>query len=143
MSTERNERRIALLDQAVELIKGVPDETLNLSNWGYNNDDGCGTIGCAAGWLTHFRFGGLKLNGGYDWTPIFETDGRVFFAYAALCEVFDIESDYVVDLFYPRSGKDQVEGRTGTDKQVWLARAEKVRSEMVAGTLPFYDGEME
>jgi len=138
----RNEERIALFDQAVELIEGVPAEALDLKGWGHENNAACGTIACAAGWLTYYKFGGLVAEM-FDWTPTFKSGGDYFCGYSALAKVLDIYPSDVVDLFYPRSGIDRAKGLYGSDKQVWLARAEKYRSQMVAGTLPFYDGEME
>lgn len=136
----RNEKRIALLDEAVQLIEGVPERALDLRGWGFKNNLACGSIACAAGWLTHYKFGGL-VSEWYDLTPGFRSGGVYFCGYLALAKVFDVDSDAVVDLFSPRSVLDREKGLHGTDKQVWLARAEQFRSQMVDGTLPFYDGE--
>ncbi|CAG9229283.1 hypothetical protein [Burkholderia vietnamiensis] len=87
-----------LLKDAYEIIDGIPEENLNLNAWRTRNRGAtCGTIACAAGWLTlhpKFQTLGLTVHGSHG-VPKYRDHTH----YAALAALFEIETDDAEVLF--------------------------------------------
>ncbi|KVQ35727.1 hypothetical protein WK03_35250 [Burkholderia cepacia] len=109
-----------LLKDAYEIIDGIPFKNFNLDTW-RKRDDGatCGTIACAAGWLTlhpKFKELGLKTevgSGKFQHRPVFNGKENM----DALADLFGIELSDALQLFREKRQFEQ-----GTHKQVFLWR---------------------
>jgi hypothetical protein len=123
---------------AIEIIRSVPDEKLNLQSWQRGLwPDGliatrrvevtCKTIACAAGWLTlDPRMQEMGLTVGEDAMPTFADET----AFAALAQFFDISYDHAHALFNARSSLDCELAFRRTDKETWLYRVELFTSNL-------------
>lgn len=109
-----------LLKDAYEIIDGIPSENFNLDTW-RKRDEGatCGTIACAAGWLTlHPKFQELGLksvvgHGHYLHRPVFNGKENI----DALAELFGIKWADALRLFREKGYLE-----SGGHKQVFLRR---------------------
>lgn len=119
--------KYSLLRDAYAIIDGIPEERFNLQNWrSYESGlTDCGTIACAAGWLTmHPDMQALGLaTRGQCHSPAFNGVG----SYDALARFFGIDNDAAAGLFRTRSydGRDTLDPPKAadlSDKQLWLAR---------------------
>ncbi|MEZ2310824.1 hypothetical protein AB6809_29690 [Paraburkholderia sp. RCC_158] len=125
-----------LLKDAYAIIDGIPDDNLALNRW-RTKDQGssCGTIACAAGWLTlHPKFQELGL--GVKRTecdqsmgpwPSFAGQTRI----DALAVLFRLEFEDAYGLFGERwntPARDLGLREQATDKEIFLARVLKFLS---------------
>ncbi|KVH64446.1 hypothetical protein WS89_03960 [Burkholderia sp. MSMB1072] len=104
-----------LLKDAYEIIDGIPPRNFNLDTW-RKHDDGatCGTIACAAGWLTlHPKFQNLGLKVSNESSPVFNDKESM----SALADLFRIDWDNAFQLF-----REKRVSELGTHKQVFLRR---------------------
>lgn len=89
-----------LLKDAYAIIDGLPDENVNLNSW-RRTDCGatCGTIACAAGWLSlhpQFEALGLRYDKGRENIVL---DQSVHYGWAALAQVFSLTNSDAQHLF--------------------------------------------
>jgi hypothetical protein len=96
-----NEPNFELLKDAYEIVDGIPAENFNLNQW-RKKDRGmsCGTIACAAGWLSlHPKFQALGL--GYRDFGIegYQVTFGDEYHFAALAELFNIGNTQAHVLF--------------------------------------------
>ncbi|RQT26117.1 hypothetical protein [Burkholderia contaminans] len=111
-----------LLKDAYEIIAGIPSANMNLNTW-RTRDEGatCGTIACAAGWLTlHPKFQDLGLKVSNESShpnhlsrPVFNGKENM----AALADLFRIDWDDAFQLF-----REKTVSERGTHKQIFLRR---------------------
>jgi hypothetical protein len=133
----RNEKRIALLDEAISIIKSLPDSAVAYGTW--ESVEGELVVADPGGWLGERQLGGLRLSRCLPrHSGLSEED---FCSSEHLAFAMDIPYERAVWLFEDPFWDGEDFGVES--KCIWLARADHVRSQMVAGTLPFYDGEME
>lgn len=131
-----NTPNFELLKDAYEIISGIPDDNLALNRW-RTKDQGssCGTIACAAGWLTlHPKFQALGLgvkhtewDSGMGPWPSFQGKDRI----DALAKLFRLDFDDAYGLFCERWKTPTLAlglPENGSDKQVFLARVRKFLS---------------
>lgn len=115
---------------AYRFIEGIPDAALRLDAIQMRGKQGttCGTIACAAGWLTHspeFKELGLSLphfqgSGYIGGNLVYKGQSMSWFGAMAL--VLDADAGLVEDLFCSRVGDEY--GFEGTDKALWVRRIE-------------------
>lgn len=134
------------MQQAVAIIRDIPDDQLSLLYWQHEppgenetfarniGQTNCGTIACAAGWLAlhpAMQEQGLYADGDGEpmfQSPIIDRNWPKKYGFFALSIFFDITKDEASELFGQRSdadGNDDEEPEL-SDKQVWLMRAEKL-----------------
>lgn len=132
---------IEKFNRAVAYIEAIPEHLFNLSTIAQKLDIGtdCGTCGCAAGWLTtepSFKADGLGLWYNLNWHSVgltYAGTNHVSSDYAApMARVLGCSVDLAGKLFEPTCKDEKVFRKIGTDKQVWLARAEEFR---ITGTI--------
>ncbi len=130
---------LELLKDAYAIIEGMPDERIDLDFWQDNKDVGklmlrgaisrakqidCGTIACAAGWLSlHPDMNARGLVSEFG-VPEFRGDWQ----YEGLAKFFDISLTDAGNLFKSRSSfeKRYVVTKKMTDRQLWLWRVRRL-----------------
>jgi hypothetical protein len=131
---------IELFDDAMEFIASLSDSQLKLHSWQdldmeryiitSSSQVECGTIACAAGWLTlNPQFEALGLKVGVCGVPTFKNQE----AYWAMADLFNLPYRVAVNLFSRRGFDDadtfsETAMENMTDRQLWLSRARIVRA---------------
>ena len=120
---ESSQPNFELLKDAYEIIDGIPARNIRLSEW-REKDRGasCGTIACAAGWLSlHPKFQALGLGSGHDYgfgaEPVFDGRGGV----SGMAALFNIRLAEAFDLFSDRNHRLSYPSRI-SDKKLFLSR---------------------
>lgn len=124
---------IELLMKAAQVIEDVPEDKLDLRDWqigmvvARNSEEvTCGTIACAAGWLTLSPvFNELGVYASTHAYPMrrdrWEQSGYEMFA-----ELFEIPYFQAARLFGQRRSYADTDRIEMSDKQVWLTRAREL-----------------
>jgi hypothetical protein len=126
--------KIELLKEAYAIIDGIPEQAFDLEKiiTDGGTSVGCGTVACAAGWLSiHPKFGKLlgadvTLNG--ESTTIYWPGGQWWDD--AVGKVFKLDTTQVRNIFASRrmsdydyeDDTDETDTTAMTDKQLWQHR---------------------
>lgn len=126
-----------LLKQAYAIIDGIPEKAFDLElvikKGGNKRELKCGTIACAAGWLslhpTFMKENGLeavrKRKNGFSYVTWKNKTDQIWDYTIAMAEFFNLSFEKTNNLFCPSNESDVI-----SDKQVWKTRVEKyLRSE--------------
>jgi hypothetical protein len=125
------------MNQAIAIIKDIPDDQLSLLYWQHEPEaenetfardmaqTNCGTLACAAGWLSlHPAMQEQGLFADRDGEPIHLLGTKRRYGFNALAQFFDLLISEAEGLFGQRQEGEG--GEEMTDKQVWLLRAENL-----------------
>lgn len=88
----------AKIEETLQYIESIRPEQFNMSVWGHDDEDGCGTVACLAGWRYAMDYGKLRTEGvgvpsATCWAPV-----SVVASYAR--KEFDLTFDEANALFH-------------------------------------------
>lgn len=123
------------LQKAYAIVERVPEKDLELGTWCRESEGSCGTIACAAGWISSSKeFPGLILEpitpffkGSDTGKPLFKEGKLEARCYEAMALALGISEDDAEELFGLRNRKRSYDeywcaDPDVSDKEFWLAR---------------------
>lgn len=134
---DRNQKRIALLDEAIAIIEALPDDAVSHHGWTRLRASRELVLAHPAGWLAERKLGGLTLAGAMVRHPEIDMEDNTTSHVSWVLDIpFDWGLELVEDPYW-----DRVDGAASV-RAVWLHRARDIRTKMLDRTLPFFSGEM-
>lgn len=128
-SSSQNTESYPLLRDAYAIIDGIPDNRIDLAQWRKvgRSPHSCGTIACAAGWLSmHPDMKDRGLLSGSGGMPKFRNESGYFsYCYEALAIMFGIDRRSASDIFCTRFMGGRLDPENAgqlSDKELWKAR---------------------